>query len=40
MYGVPNDYCGIGGTGVGCPSGIVLDEEPAAGVATGASSGA
>ena len=35
LHKVPNGYCGIGGTGVGCPSGIVFDEEPMAGVATG-----
>ena len=29
-----NGDCGIGGAAVGCPSGIVLDEDAAAGLAT------
>ena len=33
---MPNGDGGIGGTGVGYPSGIVLDEDAAAGVTTGA----
>ncbi|MGN6523311.1 MAG: peptide-methionine (S)-S-oxide reductase MsrA [Actinomycetes bacterium] len=30
LYKVPNGYCGIGGTGVSCPVGVVRADEPVA----------